>query len=130
MMRSILRAKLHMATVTESELEYEGSITIDKALLKKSGILPYEQVVVSNLNNGERFETYAIIGKRGSGEMVINGAAAHKASTGDLIIVACYVHVNAEEAAKHKPSLVYVDATNAIADVKNGMESANIAAIK
>ena len=90
--------------------------------------MPFAQVQIYNITNGNRFETYAIVGERGGGEMVINGAAAHKASTGDLIIVACFVHVDAKEAAKHKPSLVYVDGANAIVDVKDGMETANIAA--
>ncbi len=128
MLYNMLAGKIHRATVTDANLHYEGSITIDKDLLEAAKIVPFAQVQIYNITNGNRFETYAIAGERGGGEMVINGAAAHKASTGDLIIVACFVHVDAEEAAKHKPSLVYVDGANAIVDVKNGMETGSIAA--
>lgn len=128
MLYNMLAGKIHRATVTDANLHYEGSITIDQNLMEAAKIVPFAQVQIYNITNGNRFETYAILGERGSGEIVINGAAAHKASAGDLIIVACFVHMNAQEAAKHKPSLVYVDANNAIADVKNGMETANIAA--
>jgi aspartate 1-decarboxylase len=126
---TMLKSKLHKARVTDRHLDYEGSTTIDRALLEEVGILPHEQIQIYNMSNGNRFETYAIVGERGSGDMVINGAAAHKASTGDLIIVACFVHVEAQEAANHKPSMVYVDADNAIVEVRRGMETANIAAI-
>ena len=128
MQYKMLAGKIHRATVTDANLHYEGSITIDKDLMEAAGILPFAQVQIYNITNGNRFETYAITGERGSGEMVINGAAAHKASTGDLIIVACYVHVDAQEAVDHKPSLVYVDAANAIVDVKNGIETPAVAA--
>ena len=128
MQYNMLAGKIHRATVTDANLHYEGSITIDLDLLEAAKIVPYAQVQIYNITNGNRFETYAIVGKRGSGEMVINGAAAHKASTGDLIIVACYVRVDAQEAAKHEPALVYVDAHNAIADIKNGVETTNVAA--
>lgn len=129
MQYNMLAGKIHRATVTDANLHYEGSITIDQDLLEAARILPYAQVQIYNITNGHRFETYAIVGERGSGEVVINGAAAHKASTGDLIIVACFVHVEALEAVNHKPSMVYVDAENAIVEVKRGMEPANIAAI-
>ena len=129
MQYNMLAGKIHRATVTDANLHYEGSITIDQDLLEAAKIVPFAQVQIYNITNGNRFETYAIVGKRGSGEMIINGAAAHKASTGDLIIVACYAQVDAQKAAKHKPSLVYVDAANAIVDIKNGMDTANIAAI-
>ena len=128
MLYNMLEGKIHRATVTDANLHYEGSITIDQDLLEAAKIIPFSQVQIYNITNGNRFETYAIVGERGAGEMVINGAAAHKASTGDLIIVACFVHVDAAEAAMHKPSLVYVDGANAIVDVKNGMETANLAA--
>ena len=127
--RKVLGAKIHRATVTHADLDYEGSISVPPQLLDAADILQYESVHVWNITNGSRFETYAIVGERGGGQMVINGAAAHKASTGDLIIVACFVHVDAKEAAKHKPSLVYVDGANAIVDVKNGMDPPSIAAI-
>ena len=129
MLYNMLAGKIHRATVTNANLHYEGSITIDKDLLEAAKILPFSQVQIYNITNGNRFETYAIVGERGAGEMVINGAAAHKASTGDLIIVACFVHLDAQEAANHKPSMVYVDADNAIVEVKRGMDTANIAAI-
>jgi aspartate 1-decarboxylase len=121
MLYNMLAGKIHRATVTDANLHYEGSITIDEDLLEASKIVPFSQVQIYNITNGNRFETYAIVGERGSGEMVINGAAAHKASTGDLIIVACFVHMDAR-------SLVYVDAENAIVEVKNGMETASVAA--
>ena len=128
MMYNMLAGKIHRATVTDANLHYEGSITIDRDLMEAARIVPFSQVQIYNITNGNRFETYAILGERGSGEMVINGAAAHKASTGDLIIVACYVHMDAEEAVKHKPALVYVDANNTIVDVKDGMETTSVAA--
>src|SRR3990172_10035147 len=89
MLRCMLRAKIHMATVTESNLAYEGSITIDEIVLKKAGILSYEQVMISNLNNGERFETYVIPGKKNSGEICLNGPTARKGVVGDKIIIFC-----------------------------------------
>jgi aspartate 1-decarboxylase len=85
----MLRTKIHLATVTESNLAYEGSITIDERILKQSGILPYEQVMISNLNNGERFETYVIAGKK-KGEICLNGPTARKGAVGDKVIVFCY----------------------------------------
>jgi len=129
MQYNMLAGKIHRATVTDANLHYEGSITIDQDLLEAARIMPFAQVQIYNITNGNRFETYAIVGERGSGDMVINGAAAHKASTGDLIIVACFVQVDAQEAANHIPSMVYVDADNSIVQVKRGMETANIAAI-
>ena len=115
---SMLAGKIHRATVTDANLEYEGSITIDHDLMEAAKIPPYAHVHIWNITNGERFETYTIIGERGSGDMVINGAAAHKAGTGDMIIVACFVDVEAEEAMDHKPSMVYVDAQNRIKEIK------------
>lgn len=125
---NMLAGKIHRATVTDANLHYEGSITIDQDLMDAAGIIPFCQVQIYNITNGHRFETYAITGKRGSGDMVINGAAAHKASAGDLIIVACYARMDAREARSHKPSLVYVDAGNAIVDVKNQVEDPGLAA--
>ncbi len=90
MFRLMLRSKIHRATVTDANLEYEGSLTVDPELLEAAGILPYEQVSVSNLNNGERFETYVIPGTRGRGEMVLNGPTARKGLKGDKVIVFCY----------------------------------------
>ncbi|MGD8352691.1 MAG: aspartate 1-decarboxylase [Pseudomonadota bacterium] len=128
MLYNMLAGKIHRATVTDANLEYEGSITIDQDLMEAARIVPFAQVQIYNITNGNRFETYAIEGRRGSGEVVINGAAAHKAAAGDLVIIACYVQVEAAQAAVHKPSLVYVDNSNAIIEVKNGMVPANKAA--
>lgn len=101
-----------MATVTESNLEYEGSITIDKDILNEVGILPYEQVMVSNLNNGERFETYVIPGK--AGEICLNGPTARKGVVGDRIIIFCYEYMNPDEACNLKPKIILLDANNRI----------------
>ena len=118
MLRLMLRSKIHRATVTDADLEYEGSLTVDPVLLEAAGILQYEQVSVSNLNNGERFETYVIPGKRGSGEMVLNGPTARKGAKGDKVIVFCYEYYNQDELKGFKPKLVYVDAANRIKEIK------------
>ncbi len=112
MFRLMLRSKIHRATVTDANLEYEGSLTVDPLLLESAGILPYEQVSVSNLNNGERFETYVIPGKRGAGEMVLNGPTARKGLKGDKVIVFCYEYFNEEELKSFKPRIVLVDENN------------------
>ena len=114
MFRLMLRSKIHRATVTDANLEYEGSLTVDPALLEKAGILPYELVHVSNLNNGERFETYVIPGKRGSGEMVLNGPTARRGVKGDKIIVFCYEYFNEDELKTFKPKIVLVDENNRV----------------
>jgi len=112
MFRLMLRSKIHRATVTDANLEYEGSLTVDPLLLETAGILPYEQVSVSNLNNGERFETYVIPGKTGAGEMVLNGPTARKGVKGDKVIVFCYEYFNEEELINFKPRIVLVDENN------------------
>src|SRR5574342_968537 len=109
MFRLMLRSKIHRATVTDANLEYEGSLTVDPALLVEASILPYEQVHVSNLNNGERFETYVIPGRRGSGEMVLNGPTARRGVKGDKIIVFCYEYFTEDELKTFKPKIVLVD---------------------
>ncbi len=114
MFRLMLRSKIHRATVTDANLEYEGSLTVDPLLLEAAGILPYEQVSVSNLNNGERFETYVIPGKRGAGEMVLNGPTARKGVKGDKVIVFCYEYFNEEELKSFKPRIVLVDENNRV----------------
>ncbi len=114
MLRCILRAKIHMATVTGSNLSYEGSITIDEAILKKAEILPYEQVMISNLNNGERFETYVIPGKRNSGEVCLNGPTARKGIVGDKIIIFCYSYVEDSKIKRLKPKIVLLDSENKV----------------
>ncbi len=118
MLRCILRTKLHIATVTESNLAYEGSITIDETILKKAGILPYEQVMISNLNNGERFETYAIPGKKGSGEICLNGPTARKGVVGDKIIIFCYNYVEESKIKGFKPKIVLLGEGNKIVGIK------------
>jgi len=110
----MLRSKIHRATVTDANLEYEGSLTVDPALLDKASILPYEQVHVSNLNNGERFETYVIPGTRGSGEMVLNGPTARRGVKGDKIIVFCYEYFNEGELKTFRPKIVLVDENNKV----------------
>lgn len=103
---TLLKSKLHRATVTGTDLQYEGSISIDAKLLDLARILPFQQVDVYNINNGNRFTTYAIVGQAGSGEICINGAAARLAMPGDKIIVVAYGTMSAEEAAKHRPTVV------------------------
>ncbi len=114
MFRLMLRSKIHRATVTDANLDYEGSLTVDPLLLEATGILPYEQVSVSNLNNGERFETYVIPGKRGAGEMILNGPTARKGVKGDKVIVFCYEYFNEEELKSFKPRIVLVDDNNRV----------------
>lgn len=109
---SVLQAKIHRATVTDANLEYEGSITIDPVLLEASGLLAFQQVHVYNITNGNRFETYIITGTPGAGEITINGAAAHLASTGDRVIIAAYAQVSREVAQDWEPTLVFVDEHN------------------
>jgi aspartate 1-decarboxylase len=112
MLRTFLRSKIHRATVTDANLEYEGSITIDQSLMEAAGLAPYELVHVLNLHNGERFETYVITGKRNSGTMCVNGAAARLAQKGDKIIVVAYGLVEGVPTEKDKPVVVHVDANN------------------
>jgi len=114
MFRLMLRSKIHRATVTDSNLEYEGSLTVDPKLLEAASILPYEQVHVSNLNNGERFETYVIPGKRGAGEMVLNGPTARRGVKGDRVIVFCYEYFNDAELKTFQPRIVLVDERNRV----------------
>jgi aspartate 1-decarboxylase len=110
----MLRSKIHRATVTESCLEYEGSLTVDEDLLDAAGILPYEAIVISNLNNGERFMTYAMAGKRGSGEIVLNGPTARKGAVGDQVIIFCYEYYAEDEIKRHAPKIIRVDGKNRI----------------
>jgi len=118
MQRTMLKSKLHRATVTHSELHYEGSCAIDETLLEAADIHEYEQIQIYNITNGERFTTYAIRAARDSGVISVNGAAAHKANPGDLIIVATYAVYNELELARYAPELVYVDAANRIVDTR------------
>lgn len=114
MIRTMMKAKIHRATVTDSNLDYQGSITIDEGLLEKTGIIPYEQVDIYNITNGERFTTYAIKGPRDSGTICINGAAAHKAKKGDLVIIVSYAGFEDKELEGFEPKLAFVDENNRI----------------
>ena len=117
---TMLKSKLHRATVTHAELDYEGSCAIDQNLLEAANILPFEQLHIYNVANGERFTTYAITAPRGSGTIGVNGAAAHKASPGDLLIICTYAELEANEAEHFKPMLVYVDGNNSITHSSHG----------
>jgi aspartate 1-decarboxylase len=117
----MLKSKLHRATVTHSELHYEGSCAIDETLLDAANIHEYEQIQIYNVTNGERFTTYAIRAARDSGIISVNGAAAHKANPGDLVIIATYATYNELEMARYAPELVYVDADNRILDTRNAI---------
>ena len=110
----MLKGKIHRATVVQAELEYIGSITVDKDLLEASGILEYEKVQIVNINNGSRFETYTIAGERGSGLICLNGAAARCVQVGDKIIIMAYCNMDEKEAKDHKPRVVFVDEKNKI----------------
>ncbi|KRG45712.1 aspartate decarboxylase [Stenotrophomonas panacihumi] len=114
MQLSLLKAKIHRATVTHSELNYEGSIAIDDLLLQASGIREFEQVHIWDVTNGSRFTTYAIRAEAGSGVISLNGGAARHVQVGDLVIIAAFVGLSAEEADTFKPDLVYVDGQNKI----------------
>ena len=114
MFRQMLRAKIHRATVTDACLDYEGSLTVDEDLLDAAGIMPYEAIVISNLNNGERFTTYAMAGKRGSGDVVLNGPTARKGAVGDQVIIFCYEYYGEEEIKRHAPRIIQVDGRNRI----------------
>ncbi len=116
---TMLKAKIHRATVTRAHLDYEGSVTIDQTLLEAAGILPYERVEIYNVTRGSRLATYAIEGEAGSGAIEINGAAAHLAGPGDLVILAAYCEMSPEEAPHHRPRLVFVDSRNRISETKH-----------
>ncbi len=111
---SMLKGKIHRATVIQAELDYVGSITVDEALLEAADILEYEKVQIVDVNNGARFETYTIAGERNSGMICLNGAAARCVSVGDKIIIMSYADISREEAKKHHPNVVFVDDNNII----------------
>ena len=111
---TMLKAKIHRATVTQAELDYVGSITVDMDLLEQAGILEYEKVQIVDVNNGSRFETYTIAGERGSGVMCLNGAAARQVQTGDHVIIMAYAQMTPQEAEQFLPAVVFVDENNAI----------------
>ena len=116
---TMLKSKIHRATVTQAELDYVGSITVDVELLEQAGIFEYEKVQIVDVNNGARFETYTIAGERGSGVMCLNGAAARMVQTGDKIILMTYVNVTPEEAGKLRPTVLFVDDKNQVTKVTN-----------
>ena len=116
---NMLKGKIHRATVKQAALDYVGSITIDVDLLEASGIIEYEKVQIVDVNNGARFETYAIAGERGSGMICLNGAAARCVQPNDKIIIMCYCDMDEEEAKAHKPKVVFVDDENKISRITN-----------
>lgn len=114
MLLEIMKSKIHRAVVTEADLNYIGSITIDEGLMDASGIIENEKVQVVNINNGERLETYVIKGARGSGHICMNGPAARKVQPGDIVIIIAYAMMEADEAAKHTPKIIFPDQHNKI----------------
>ena len=118
---TMLKAKLHQARVTHAELEYEGSCAIDGRLMDMAGILEYEQIQIYNLDNGERFETYAIRGEEGSKMISVNGAAAHKAQPGHRVIICAFAHYAESELDAHKPSMVYLMEGNEVSHTANAI---------
>lgn len=119
MQLTMLKGKIHRATVVQAELDYVGSITVDPDLLEAAGILEYEMVQIVDIDNGARFETYTIAGERGSGMICLNGAAARCVQVKDKIIIMCYASMTPKEAKEHKPSVVFVDENNKIARKTN-----------
>jgi aspartate 1-decarboxylase len=119
MLLTFLSGKIHRATVTEACIDYEGSISIDANLLQAAGVRPYERVEVYNVTTGARFATYAILAPAGSGTIGVNGAAAHLATRGDLVIIAAYAQMTSEEADRHQPKLVFVDTANRIREQRH-----------
>ena len=117
-MRRILRAKIHRATVTECDLDYVGSLTVDRDLMDAAGLAEWECVLVADLANGTRHETYVIPGRRGSGTICVNGAAAHLANVGDKVIVMCYGLMDEHEMAGHHPRVVLVDKNNRVVEIR------------
>jgi len=118
---TMLKAKLHKACVTHSELEYDGSCAIDAGLLRATGMREYEQIQIYNITNGERFTTYVILGEEGSGIISVNGAAAHKADPGDRLIICAYASMDQSEADHFKPTIAYLNEQNRIIRVRNAI---------
>lgn len=114
---SMLKSKIHRAVITQAELNYVGSITIDEELMQASGIYEYEHVHIVNVNNGSRIETYVIAGEKGSGVICLNGAAARCGQKGDTVIIMAYADMSPEEIASHRPKVVFVDGNNKIVKV-------------
>ena len=119
MYRQILKAKIHRVTVTDACVDYEGSISIDEELLRAADIVPWEKVLIANLNNGSRIESYAISGEAGSGIICMNGGAAKYAQRGDLVIIMSFAVMTDEEIERHQPKIIYVDKQNRILSLKS-----------
>ncbi len=119
MFRQILKAKIHRATVTDSRVDYEGSITIDEELMRAAGIAPWEKVLIANLDNGSRIESYAIPGEAGTGVVCMNGGAAKYAQKGNLVIIMTFAVLTEEELENHQPKVIYVDQQNRILSLKS-----------
>ncbi len=117
MMLSMFKSKVHRATITQADLNYRGSLTLDPNLIEAAEMIPFEEVHVLNINTGDRFTTYVIEGERGSGVVCLNGAAARLGQPGDLVIVLTYAQMDREEALKHQPTVVHVDAQNRITEI-------------
>ena len=128
MIRTFLRSKIHGATVTDANLHYEGSITIDSHLMHAAALLPFEKVEIYNVTSGTRLETYVIEGEAGSGDICVNGAAAHLVKKGDKIIIACYCALHEGQMLDHKPKLVFVDEMNRVKVLKE-TETAHTVAV-
>ena len=126
MNKTLLKSKLHRINVTQVELNYEGSCAVDKDFLESAGMQEYEKVDVYNVTNGERFSTYLILAEAGSKTLSVNGAAAHKASPEDIIIICSYVSMHEDQMLNHKPTLVYFDETNEIVDIKSSIPTQRI----
>ena len=123
MMKTMLKCKIHRATVTDAQLHYEGSVTVDRTLMDAAGLVEYEQVHIWNVDNGNRFTTYVIEGEADSGVICLNGAAARQVSKGELVIIAAFGVYDEKELSDFQPNLVYVDGKNRITDVKRKIES-------
>ncbi len=127
MHRTLLKSKIHRATVTDANVDYEGSITIDRDLMDLADLQEYEQVHIYNITNGNRFSTYVIEGERKSGDICINGAAAHLAKSGDQVIIANYASYSENEASLHKPKLFYVNEDNSVKNISDHIAKLKIA---
>ncbi|HSG32010.1 MAG TPA: aspartate 1-decarboxylase [Thermodesulfobacteriota bacterium] len=127
MHRTLLKSKIHRATVTDANVDYEGSVTIDRELMDLADLQEYEQVHIYNITNGNRLSTYVIEGQRNSGHICINGAAAHLAKTGDLVIIANYADYSENEASLHKPKLIYVNDDNSVKHISDHVAKLKVA---
>ena len=125
MLLTFLKSKIHRATVTDAQVHYEGSITIDETLMEAAGILSYEKVLIGNSTNGNRFETYVIAGERGSGTICLNGATAHLGKKGDVITIFTFVQLKKKEVSSHKPVMVHVDESNRMIPLGKVLVSTN-----